>query len=74
MTAVAANGSNRKVALLALGLAGAMLALGFASVPLYRLFCQVTGFGGTTQRVSEAQAATVTAVGKTISVRFDANV
>ena len=71
---MAANGSNRKVALMALGLAGAMLGLGFASVPLYRIFCQVTGFGGTTQRVSEAQAATVSSVGKTMSIRFDANV
>jgi len=79
MTAMAASndrrgGSNRKVALMALGMAGAMLALGFASVPLYRIFCQVTGFGGTTQRVSEAEAATVSSVGKTMSIRFDANV
>lgn len=65
---------NRRVALMALGLALAMLALGYASVPLYRLFCQVTGFGGTTQRVSEAEAASVSVLGKTISVRFDANV
>ena len=34
-----------------------MLGLGYAAVPLYRLFCQVTGFGGTTQRVAAAQAA-----------------
>jgi len=47
--------------------------LGFASVPLYRLFCQVTGFGGTTQVASEAQAAQASALatGRTISVRFD---
>lgn len=52
-----------------------MVGVGYASVPLYRLFCQVTGFGGTTQRVDEAQAATTKAVaGKTISVRFDSNV
>jgi cytochrome c oxidase assembly protein subunit 11 len=66
---------NRRVGLYALGLALAMLGLGYASVPLYRLFCQVTGFGGTTQRVSEADAAAVRAVaGKTIVVRFDGNV
>ena len=66
---------NRKVALIMAGLALGMLGLGYASVPLYRLFCQVTGFGGTTQRVDEAQAATVKAVaGKTIVVRFDGNV
>lgn len=65
---------NRRVALRALCMALAMLGLGYASVPLYRLFCQVTGFGGTTQRVSEAQAATVVDSGRMISIRFDANV
>ncbi|MFC3213633.1 MULTISPECIES: cytochrome c oxidase assembly protein [Novosphingobium] len=66
--------SNRKVALMAASAAVAMLGLGFASVPLYRIFCQVTGFGGTTQRVDEARAATVQDSGRTMSVRFDANV
>jgi cytochrome c oxidase assembly protein subunit 11 len=66
---------NRRVGLYALGLALAMLGLGYASVPLYRLFCQVTGFGGTTQRVTAAEAAAVRPVaGKTIVVRFDGNV
>lgn len=60
--------------MLALCGALAMLALGFASVPLYRLFCQVTGFGGTTQRVSEAEAAAVKAGARVMRVRFDANV
>jgi len=70
----AAAGRNRKTALIAAGGAAAMLGLGFASVPLYRIFCQVTGFGGTTMRVDEAQAATVSVSGKTMSIRFDANV
>ncbi len=65
---------NRKVALMAAAFALVMLGLGFASVPLYRLFCQVTGFGGTTQRASEAQAASVRVLAQTIEVRFDANV
>lgn len=64
---------NRKVALLALSAALAMLGLGYASVPLYRMFCEVTGFGGTARRVDEAQAATVQDTGRTISIRFDAN-
>jgi cytochrome c oxidase assembly protein subunit 11 len=38
------------------------------------LFCQVTGFGGTTQRVSEAEAAAVRVGGGEMSIRFDANV
>lgn len=65
---------NRRIGLIALGLAGAMLALGFASVPLYRMFCAATGFGGTTQRVSEAAASQVQAAADTMSIRFDANV
>ena len=65
---------NRRTGLIALAGALAMLGLGYASVPLYRLFCQVTGFGGTTQRASEAQASSVAVAAKTISVRFDGNV
>ncbi|MEQ1510569.1 MAG: cytochrome c oxidase assembly protein [Sphingopyxis sp.] len=66
---------NARTALLAGLLAVAMVGLGFAAVPLYRLFCQVTGFAGTTMRVSEEQAANVQVVdGQTISVRFDSNV
>ena len=51
----------------------AMLGLGYASVPLYRLFCQVTGFGGTTQVASQSKAAAAAraATGQKISIRFD---
>lgn len=74
MTALAATQkSNVKTALMAGAIAIGMVGMGFAAVPLYRIFCQVTGFGGTTMRVSEAQAATVQAVGRTVVVRFDAN-
>lgn len=65
---------NLRSAGLAALLAVAMVALGFASVPLYRLFCQVTGFGGTTQRVELSAAETVAVAGETMSIRFDANV
>jgi cytochrome c oxidase assembly protein subunit 11 len=51
----------------------AMVGLAFASVPLYRIFCQATGFDGTTQRATSAKAPGAIA-GKTVSVRFDANV
>jgi len=74
MAAGTLDNRNRRVALIALVLAVGMLGLGYASVPLYRLFCQVTGFGGTTQRVSTQQAAAVHAIGRRISVRFDGNV
>jgi cytochrome c oxidase assembly protein subunit 11 len=66
---------NWRVAAMAGLLAIAMVGLAFAAVPLYRLFCQVTGLGGTTMRVDETAAAMVQPVaGKSISVRFDANV
>jgi len=51
----------------------AMVGLGYASSPLYRIFCQATGFAGTTQR-AESDAAPGEVVGKVISVRFDGNV
>lgn len=51
-----------------------MTALAFASVPLYRLFCQVTGFGGTPQRV-EAEAAPAQALSdRVVTIRFNADV
>ncbi len=65
---------NRKVGMMALSAALAMLGLGFASSPLYRMFCEATGFNGTTRRVDEAQAVTVQDSGRTMSIRFDANV
>ena len=68
---------NRRTGTILLAVAAAMLAMGYAAVPLYRLFCQVTGFGGTTQRATEVQAADAaarSAGGATISIRFDANV
>lgn len=66
--------SNLRVGLMAFAGALAMLGLGYASVPLYRLFCQVTGFGGTTMIASEskAAAAAAAATGQKISIRFDA--
>ena len=40
--------ANRRVGIAVSGVAVGMIALAFASAPLYRLFCQVTGYGGTT--------------------------
>lgn len=65
---------NKRVALISFATALAMLALGYAAVPLYRLFCQVTGFQGTTQRATEEQFAAVKVANGTVSVRFDANI
>jgi cytochrome c oxidase assembly protein subunit 11 len=62
---------NRRVALICSTVVVAMLGLAYASVPLYRLFCQVTGFGGTTMRTERASTQTID---RTVTVRFDANV
>lgn len=72
--ATAVQEKNRRTGLIALLAAIGMLGLGYASVPLYRLFCQVTGFGGTTMRATEAEAQAVSVVSRTVTVRFDANV
>lgn len=74
----AISNKNARVGLLAFLGALAMLGLGYAAVPLYQLFCQVTGFGGTTQRASAQEAslaerAASTAGAKQISIRFDGN-
>ena len=42
---------KQKTLLLAMSVVFLMGALSYASVPLYKLFCQVTGYGGTTQVV-----------------------
>ena len=66
---------NARTGILAMLGALAMLGLGYAAVPLYEMFCRVTGFGGTTQVASEAEADRAAALGtmRTISIRFDAS-
>lgn len=69
------NQLGRRVTALALvGVVAGMTGLAFASVPLYRLFCQVTGYGGTPRVALDGQAGDVDAAGRSITVRFDANV
>lgn len=65
------RGRNAPVALLLAGVALGMVGLAFAAVPAYRLFCQVTGFGGTTQ---VADSAPETASERVMKVRFNADV
>lgn len=52
------------------GVAIAMVGAAYAAVPLYNLFCQVTGYGGTTQVATE-EAGSV--LDRTVEVRFDAS-
>ncbi len=56
-------------ALLLVSVVAGMVGLSFASVPLYRLFCQATGFGGTTQRADRAPANASDAI---VTIRFNA--
>jgi cytochrome c oxidase assembly protein subunit 11 len=70
--------AKRRTGLMAALLATGMIGLAYASVPLYRLFCQTTGFGGTTGRAEAAalpDAMRLQALGgRTIKIRFDSNI
>ena len=68
-----AKNRNRFVLMISFSIVLSMLVLSYASVPLYDLFCKVTGFGGTTQ-VAETLPIIDTVSNKTISIRFDSNV
>ena len=50
-----------------------MLGLSFAAVPLYDLFCRVTGFGGTTQNATEKEIPKII-VNQDYKMRFDTNI
>lgn len=63
--------SNQTLALSLAIFVGCMVGVAYAAVPLYQLFCQVTGYGGTTQA---ADADSETIINRKITVRFDANV
>ena len=63
--------NKNSVALLCAVLVIFMTGAAFAAVPLYRMFCQVTGFGGTTMK---ADKASDTVLDETVMVRFDTNV
>lgn len=62
---------NTNLAINLLLLACGMLGLAYASVPLYRIFCDITGYGGTTQT---AQSAPVQATQTPITVTFNADI
>jgi cytochrome c oxidase assembly protein subunit 11 len=62
---------QRATALWCAALVAAMVGAAYAAVPLYRLFCQVTGFDGT-PRIAGAPSQHV--LDKAIAIRFDANV
>jgi len=63
--------ANRKTLFALIGIGLAMLALGFASKPLYDTFCKVTGYGGT-PRIAEDNLSEI--LDRKVKVSFDANV
>lgn len=65
------NRSIKRTAIACGAIVCGMVGASYAAVPLYELFCKMTGFGGT-PRVADAQAAHQ--IDRTVTVRFDANV
>ncbi len=70
MSSAVAHNKNGKTLLILLLIVAAMTALVAVSPALYRVFCQATGFDGTTQRAERAPGA----VAGQVKVQFDANV
>ncbi len=70
MSDLAVKGRTTRTAVLAVLGICFMTGLAWASIPLYRMFCQVTGLNGTTQRGEQAPGATE----RMVRVDFDANV
>lgn len=69
---MAETNPNKKLAFSLIAIAAGMVMLAYASVPLYQLFCQVTGFGGTTN-VATQTALPVTIKDREITIRFESN-
>jgi cytochrome c oxidase assembly protein subunit 11 len=61
---------ERGIVAVCLCIIAGMAGLSYAAVPLYNIFCRVTGYGGTTQRAEELAPG---AIDRVITVRFDAN-
>ena len=70
MNATIVERRNGRTALICAAIVAAMVGLAFASPPLYRAFCEATGFAGTPARAASAPGAVAGQVG----VRFDANI
>ncbi len=65
------NRANKKTAMIVASVVVGMIALSFASVPAYRAFCQVTGWGGYTQRADKSADRTLA---REVTIRFDGTV
>lgn len=65
------HSGNLRIAVICAGIVAGMVGMAYAAVPLYALFCQVTGFGGTTQVADGNPKGTIA---REMTVRFDSNV
>ena len=72
MITLKAKKKNRRLAIVLSSVVAGMVGLSYASVPLYNLFCRVTGYGGTTQRAESAPGAAENA--RQFTVRFNTDV
>ena len=63
--------TNRIVAGVCIAFFGGMIGMAYAAVPLYAMFCQATGYGGTVKRATQQYADRV--LDRDITIRFDAN-
>lgn len=66
--------NNRRVAIIGVMMVVAMGAFTYASVPLYRIFCQKTGYGGTTQVAAKSNAYDMPILGREMTVRFNTDI
>ena len=65
------DNANKRTGIVMASVAVGMLGMAYAAVPLYQMFCQVTGYGGTTKRVTKPSDRVLDRV---VTIRFDANV
>ncbi len=65
------EGRNRNVAVILFLVAAGMVGAAYAAVPIYQMFCQLTGYGGTTRVATDNPKGVIA---RDMTVRFDSNV
>ncbi|MCO5134862.1 MAG: cytochrome c oxidase assembly protein [Phyllobacteriaceae bacterium] len=67
-----AGRANRRIAVACVSAVAVMVGMAYAAVPLYNLFCRVTGYAGTTQVAVNSEGIRI--IDREVKVRFDANI
>nr|WP_280819766.1 cytochrome c oxidase assembly protein [Mesorhizobium soli] len=70
MTSTKSQRTNKVIAGVCVAFVGGMVGMAYAAVPLYAMFCKVTGYGGTTQRVDQYSDRVLD---QKVTIRFNAN-